>query len=99
MACETDVPKSVPRSGYYYPNRLGRAYLQALEEVAGRYGLNALLNLKGLQQYIQELPPNDLQRQFDFAYFSRLSQGLEEIVGPRGGRGLAPQAGVRHWLP
>lgn len=83
----------VPKSGYYYPNKIGRIYLQAMEEVMGRNGLNALLNLTGLRQYIQEFPPDNLVREFDFADFSNLNKGLDDIYGPRGGRGLALRGG------
>ena len=34
-----------PRSGFYYPNRMGRIFLVALEEVMGKNGLNAILRL------------------------------------------------------
>ena len=60
----------VPKSGYYYPNKIGRIYLQAMEEVMGRNGLNALLNLTGLRQYIQDFPPDNLEREFDFTTFT-----------------------------
>jgi hypothetical protein len=83
----------VPKSGYYYPNRIARIYLQAMEEVMGRNGLNALLNLTGLSQYTRALPPENLQREFDFADFSNLNQGLTDIYGPRGGRGLSLRGG------
>ncbi|MCI0397125.1 MAG: 4-vinyl reductase [Chloroflexi bacterium] len=83
----------VPKSGYYYPNKIGRIYLQAMEEVMGRNGLNALLNLTGLRQYIQEFPPDNLEREFDFSDFSNLNKGLDDIYGPRGGRGLALRGG------
>ena len=80
--------KRIPPSGYYYPNRIARIYLQAMEEVMGRNGLNALLNLTGLEQYKEEHPPNNLDKEFDFADFSSLNQGLFDIYGARGGRGL-----------
>lgn len=83
----------VPPSGLYYPNRMGRILLTSLEEVMGRNGLNALLNLVSLQQFIQEPPPDNLEREFDFAHISNLNKGLEEIYGPRGGRGLALRGG------
>ena len=85
--------EQISLSGYYYPNRIARIYLEAMEEVMGRNGLNALLNLKGLRQYIQDLPPNNLDRQFDFADFSNLNQGVFEVYGPRGGRGLSLRGG------
>ena len=83
----------IPESGYYYPNKMGRIFLQAMEEVMGRNGLNALLNLTDLRQLINEIPPDNLARDFDFSYISNLNKGLEDIYGPRGGRGLALRGG------
>lgn len=83
----------VPSSGYYYPNRMGRILLVSMEEVMGRNGLNALLNLTEMRQFIQEPPPDNLEREFDFAYIANLTRGLDEIYGPRGGRGLALRGG------
>lgn len=65
----------------------------AMEEVMGRNGLNALLRLKGLDQYVIEYPANNLSREFDFADFSNLNQGITDIYGPRGGRGLSLRGG------
>ncbi len=83
----------VPPSGYYYPNRIARIFMEAMEEVMGRNGLNALLNLTGLTQYRNQLPPANLNRDFDFADFSNLNQGVLDIYGPRGGRGLSLRGG------
>jgi hypothetical protein len=83
----------IPPSGYYYPNRIARIYLLAMEEVMGSNGLRALLNLIGLQRYAEELPPGNLAKEFDFADFSGLNEGLEIIYGPRGGRGLSLRGG------
>ena len=30
---------------YYYPNKMGRIVLTALEQITGRHGVNAILNL------------------------------------------------------
>jgi predicted hydrocarbon binding protein len=84
---------SIPKSGLYYPNKIARIYLQAMEEVMGKNGLNAILNMAGLQYLIDNYPPDNLDRQFDFADYSALSGALEEMYGPRGGRGLALRAG------
>lgn len=83
----------VPMSGYYYPNRMARIMLISLEEVMGRNGLNALLNLIDMRTFITDLPPDNLEKEFDFAHFSNLNRGLEDIYGPRGGRGLALRGG------
>jgi len=64
-----------------------------MEEVMGRNGLNALLNLTNLRHLIHNPPPDNLERQFDFAHLSNLTRGLDEIYGPRGGRGLALRGG------
>lgn len=72
---------------------MGRILLVSMEEVMGRNGLNALLNLTEMRQFIQEPPPDNLEREFDFAYIANLTRGLDEIYGPRGGRGLALRGG------
>jgi predicted hydrocarbon binding protein len=59
----------------------------------GKNGLNAILNLAHLPHLIDNLPPNNLDREFDFADFSSINLALEEMYGPRGGRGLALRAG------
>jgi hypothetical protein len=83
----------VAESGLYYPNRMGRILLTSLEEVMGRNGLNALLNLVELRQFINQFPPDDSEQAFDFAHISNINRGLAEIYGPRGARGLALRSG------
>lgn len=83
----------IPKSGFYYANKFARIALDALEEVMGRNGLNAILNLAHLQGIINNHPPDNLNREFDFADFSALNLALEELYGPRGGRSLALRAG------
>lgn len=83
----------IPLSGLYYPNNIGRLALMAFEEVMGKNGLYAILNLANLPELINNYPPNNLERQFDFAHFSSIMGALEEMYGPRGGRGLALRAG------
>lgn len=83
----------IPKSGFYYANKFARIALQAYEEVMGKNGLNAILNLAGLGHLIDNYPPDNLEREFDFADFSSIHIALEEMYGPRGGRGLALRAG------
>ncbi len=83
----------IPKSGLYYPNKIARIAILSLEDVMGKNGLNAILNLAGLSSTIDNLPPDNLDRQFDFADFSAIWAALEELYGPRGGRGLAQRAG------
>ena len=84
---------SLEKSGLYYPNKMGRIFLLALQDVMGQNGLNAILNLAGLEHYIDNLPPDNLEKQFDFADIAALLIALEQMYGPRGGRGLAQRAG------
>lgn len=83
----------IPKSGFYYPNKIARIYLQAMEDVMGKNGLNAILNMASLQHLVDNYPPDNLEKQFDFADYSALNGALEEMYGPRGGRGLALRAG------
>ncbi len=81
------------KSNFYYPNKFARITIEALEEVMGKNGLNAILNLAGLSEHINNYPPDNLEKEFDFAYFTALCIALEDMYGPRGGRGLALRAG------
>lgn len=83
----------IPKSGYYYANKIPRITIMALEDVMGKNGLNAILNLAHLPELIDNYPPDNLGREFDFADFSAFNLALEEMYGPRGGRGLAFRAG------
>ena len=83
----------IPKSEYNYANKIVLITLKALEEVMGTNGLNAILNLAHLPHLIDNFPPDNLDREFNFADFSALNLALEEMYGPRGGRGLALRAG------
>ena len=85
--------ESNPKSGYYYPNKFGLITLKALEDVMGKNGVNAILNLAHLGDLIDNFPEDNLTKGFDFADMSALNQALEEMYGPRGGRGLALRVG------
>ena len=77
----------------FYPNRFARIIIDALEEVMGKNGLHAVLRLAKLEKYIHERPPNNLEKEFPFSELTALQAALEEMYGPRGGRGLAIRAG------
>ncbi|HKZ70806.1 MAG TPA: 4-vinyl reductase [Anaerolineales bacterium] len=78
---------------YNYPNKMGRIILLAMEEIMGRNGVNAVLNLAKLRRLINNYPPNNYDRQFSFEDVGAIQQALEDMYGPRGGRGLALRAG------
>jgi predicted hydrocarbon binding protein len=81
------------KSGLYYPNKFGLIIIKSLEEVMGKNGLNAILNLAGISNYAEHYPADNLEKGFDFAELSAIGLALEEMYGPRGGRGLALRAG------
>ena len=78
---------------YHFPNRLGRIVFLALEEVIGKGGLNALLNLSSLSHYVDNHPPDDDNHIVSFETIGRLQHALEREYGPHGGRGIALRAG------
>ncbi len=83
----------IEASGHYYPNLIARIYLESMEEVMGKNGLKAVLHLAGLSSLVKEYPPANLEKEFDFADYSTLNRALEEMYGPRAGRGLGLRAG------
>lgn len=78
---------------YAFPNKMGRIVLLALEEVMGKNAVSALLNLANLRHLHDNYPPNNFDMEFPFSDLSRLLEALDEMYGPRGGRGLALRAG------
>ena len=77
----------------FFPNKLGRIALLAFEEIVGHNGLNAVLNRAGLGHWINNYPPGNYDTAFPFADLGQIQCALEELYGPRGGRGLALRAG------
>lgn len=84
---------TITLSGYNYANKFGLIMLKALEDVMGKNGVNAILNMAHMPELIDHYPPGNLAKEFDFAYVSAINQSLEVMYGPRGGRGLAQRVG------
>jgi predicted hydrocarbon binding protein len=83
----------IPNSGFYNSNKFARIFLESVKEICGENGLRAVLNYAHLPSLAAELPPDNLERSFDFSHFSSINQALEDIYGLRGGRGLALRIG------
>jgi predicted hydrocarbon binding protein len=77
------------KTEYHYPPKMGRIILLGMEEVMGRKGVEAVLHLASLENYIKNDPP----RAFSFETVSLIQGSLEQAYGPRGGRGLALRIG------
>jgi len=80
-------------SGYFYPSKMGRVILLALEEILGRNGIEAVLSQANLARLIGNYPPDNLEMTFDFAEVSEIFSVLEDLHDSRSGRGLALKAG------
>ena len=77
----------------YYPNLMGKIFLQALEEILGREGLIAVLKQSELSQLIPGNLASNLDREIPFTYISKIMSSLETIYGERGGQGLSIRSG------
>jgi predicted hydrocarbon binding protein len=73
-------------------NTLMRQALTAIEEVMGKNGLNTVLRIAGLEQYIDNLPPDDLNPSVKSSDYARLNEEIESFYG-RGGRGILHRIG------
>jgi len=78
---------------YHYPNRMGRIILLSMEEVMGRTGVNAVLKLGSLSSLIENYPPDNTELDFSFPTVNMLTEMLEHMYGPHGGRGLSLRIG------
>jgi predicted hydrocarbon binding protein len=78
---------------YTLPNKMGRILLLGMQEILGTQGLNAILSACELPAWSDTYPPDDMRREFAFSDLGRVQAALEQIYGPRGGRGLALRAG------
>ena len=79
-------------SAFFYPQKMGRIILLGMEEVIGKSGVNAVVDLVTSEE-LKHLPSASNERTFSFEAVSELHQALEQVYGPRGGRGLALRAG------
>lgn len=78
---------------FFYPQKMGRLIFIGMEEVIGTSGMDAVLRIASLEQFIQNYPQPTADRAFSFTTVSLLQGSLEQVYGPRGGRGLALRAG------
>lgn len=80
-------------SGFYYPNRIARAFFMAMDEVMGTESTHSVLQAADLDDYIDNYPPDNMEKQFDFANLAAINMGLESLYGLRGGLGMAMSIG------
>ena len=73
-------------------NSLVRQALTSAQEVMGDNGLNAVLRTSGLERFIGNFPPNNLEPSIPASQYARLNQAIEEFYG-RGGKGMLRRIG------
>jgi hypothetical protein len=85
--------ESIAKSNLYFANKVARLYFLAIEEVIGKKGINATFNLGHLSELVDNYPPDNTDKVFDFANLSIFIKALEDIYGSKGGRLLNIRAG------
>lgn len=73
-------------------NALVRQALMSAQEVMGENGLNTVLRTSGLERYIGNFPPDNLEPAIQTSDYARLNEVIEEFYG-RGGRGMLRRIG------
>lgn len=73
-------------------NSLVRQALTSAQEVMGDNGLNAVLRTSGLERFIGNFPPNNLEPSIQASQYAQLNQAIEDFYG-RGGRGMLRRIG------
>jgi hypothetical protein len=73
-------------------NALVRQALTSSQEVMGDNGLNAVLRTSGLERFIGNFPPDNLEPSISASQYARLNEAIETFYG-RGGRGMLRRIG------
>jgi hypothetical protein len=73
-------------------NSLVRQALTSMEEVMGEHGLNAVLRSCGLDRFVGNFPPNDLEPSIKASQYAQLNQAIEDFYG-RAGKGMLQRIG------
>jgi predicted hydrocarbon binding protein len=89
----TNMNDQSSKQQYFYPNRMGRVVLLAAAEILGQSGVNIVLNLAHIPEYINDYPPIDRDLKYPFMHISHIQTGLESAYGTQVGRGLALRVG------
>ncbi len=73
-------------------NALVRQALTSAQEVMGENGLNVVLRASGLEQFVGNFPPDNIEPSIQASQYARFNQAIEEFYG-RGGRGMLKRIG------
>ena len=73
-------------------NSLVRQALTSAQEVMGDNGLHAVLRTSGLERFIDNFPPNNLEPSIQTSQYAKLNQAIEDFYG-RAGKGMLRRIG------
>jgi hypothetical protein len=73
-------------------NSLVRQALTSAQEVMGDNGLHAVLRTSGLERFVDNFPPNNLEPSIQASQYARLNQAIEDFYG-RAGKGMLRRIG------
>src|SRR5688500_8074090 len=73
-------------------NTLVRQALTSAQEVMGENGLTAVLHTSGLERFIGNFPPDNLEPAISALEYGKLNEAIEAFYG-RGGRGMLRRIG------
>ena len=73
-------------------NSLVRQARTSAQEVMGDNGLNAVLRASGLERFIDNLPPNNLEPSIQTSQYAKLNEAIEDFYG-RAGKGMLRRIG------
>lgn len=73
-------------------NSLVRQALVSAQEVMGDNGLNTVLRTCGLERFVGNFPPNDLEPAIQTSQYAKFNEAIEAFYG-RGGKGILRRIG------
>ena len=73
-------------------NSLVRQALTSAQEVMGDHGLNTVLKTCGLDRFIGNFPPNNLEPAIQASQYAKFNEAIEAFYG-RGGKGILRRIG------
>jgi predicted hydrocarbon binding protein len=82
----------MPRPDSVIVNGIVRQALVSAEEVMGPNGLHAVLRTSGLERFIDNFPPNDVNPSIKTSDYARLNQAIEDFYG-RAAKGMLRRIG------
>lgn len=82
---------AVKESGLCYLNKVVYIFTTTIEQTIGSEAMKAIFERAGVPSQFYP-PPNNLAKEFDFAYFGAINATIDQMYG-RGGRGLLIHAG------